>query len=225
MPTGKWEFNAEVTAVFDNMLERSIPDYWGMRSLTTALAIRYAQEDTCIVDLGCSRGAGLKPIIDALGDKCGYLGVEVSEPMREAAKQEIGHVTEITDIDLRDDYPMVKASVTLAILTLQFTPIEYRHKIVQRAYDMTTEGGAFILVEKILGSNHQMNEMLVEEYYKVKGEHGYTPDQINTKRRSLEGVLVPVTAKWNEDLLHTAGFRHVEPFWRHLNFAGWIGVK
>jgi tRNA (cmo5U34)-methyltransferase len=36
---------------------------------------------------------------------------------------------------------------------------------------------------------------------------------------------VPVTAAWNEDLLQQAGFRHVECFWRWLNFGGWIAVK
>jgi tRNA (cmo5U34)-methyltransferase len=225
MPTGKWEFNAEVTEVFDNMLERSIPDYHGMRSLTTQLAIKYSQPDTTIVDLGCSRGAALKPIIDALGEKCGYLGIEVSAPMREAAKHEIGYMAEIADIDLRDEYPMVRASVTLGVLTLQFTPIEYRQKIVQHVYDTTVDGGAFLLVEKILGSDHSMNTMLVDTYYGMKGEHGYTPEQINTKRRSLEGVLVPVTSKMNEELLWSAGFKHVEPYWRHLNFMGWIATK
>lgn len=225
MPTGKWEFNAEVTEVFDNMLERSIPDYHGMRSLTTALATKYAQADTTIVDLGCSRGAALKPIIEAVGDKCGYLGIEVSDPMREAAIKEIGEFAEIYNLDLRDDYPLVRASVTLGVLTLQFTPIEYRQKIVQSVYDTTTQGGAFILIEKILGSDHAMNTLLVDTYYGLKGENGYTPDQINMKRRSLEGVLVPVTADWNVDLLRTAGFKHIEPFWRHLNFMGWIAVK
>lgn len=225
MPTGKWEFDAAVTKVFDNMLERSIPDYHGMRFLTTALAIKYAQPDTTIVDLGCSRGAALKPIIQALGDQCGYLGIEVSEPMREAAKQEIGQFAEIANIDLRDEYPNVKASVTLGVLTLQFTPIEYRQKIVQHVYDTTADGGAFILVEKILGSDYPMNNLLVDTYYGLKGENGYTPEQINTKRRSLEGVLVPVTADWNVDLLRTAGFKHIEPFWRHLNFMGWIATK
>lgn len=224
-PTGKWEFNAEVTEVFDNMLERSIPDYWGMRNLTTQLAIRYAQPDTCIVDLGCSRGAALKPIIEKLGDKCGYLGIEVSAPMRRAAIEEIGNIAEIADIDLRDDYPTVESSVTLGVLTLQFTPIEYRQKIVQRVYDSLTDNGVFILVEKILGSDHRMNEMLVDTYYGLKGENGYTPEQINLKRRSLEGVLVPVTADWNVDLLRRAGFKHIEPFWRHLNFMGWVAVK
>jgi tRNA (cmo5U34)-methyltransferase len=42
---------------------------------------------------------------------------------------------------------------------------------------------------------------------------------------SLEGVLVPVTARWNEELLHQEGFASVDCFWRHLNFAGWVAVK
>ena len=42
---------------------------------------------------------------------------------------------------------------------------------------------------------------------------------------SLEGVLVPVTAKWNEQLLRSAGFAEVDMFWRWMNFAGWVAVK
>jgi tRNA (cmo5U34)-methyltransferase len=42
---------------------------------------------------------------------------------------------------------------------------------------------------------------------------------------ALEGVLVPVTAAWNEQLLKGAGFSQVECFWRWMNFAGWVAVK
>ena len=86
-------------------------------------------------------------------------------------------------------------------------------------------GGVFIIVEKILGRDSALNDLFVELYYKSKGSNGYTEEQINTKRISLEGVLVPVTADWNEQLLLNAGFKHVECFWRSLNFAGWIGQK
>ena len=49
--------------------------------------------------------------------------------------------------------------------------------------------------------------------------------QIRDKRKSLEGVLVPVTAKWNEDILRQCGFRKVDCFWRCLNFAAWVAIK
>jgi tRNA (cmo5U34)-methyltransferase len=225
MPIGKWEFNNEVTAVFDDMLERSIPDYFGMRRTTTELALRFIQDETYVVDLGCSRGAALKPIIEASKKKLNFLGIEVSEPMRAAALKELTGKAEIVDLDLRDLYPNVSASVTLSVLTLQFIPIEYRQRIIQNAYDNTIDGGAFLLVEKVLGADAFSDRLLVETYYDRKGENGYSTDQITAKRRSLEGVLVPVTADWNVEMLKQAGFKHIECYWRNLNFAAWIGIK
>jgi tRNA (cmo5U34)-methyltransferase len=55
--------------------------------------------------------------------------------------------------------------------------------------------------------------------------NGYTEAEVERKRLALEGVLVPVTAAWNEDLLFGAGFTSVDCFWRYLNFAGWVAVR
>lgn len=224
LPEGKWEFNQAVTEVFDEMLERSIPDYEGMRDTTTELAVKFAQPDTAIVDLGCSRGAALKPIYNVLGDSVSYTGIEVSPSMLAAAITEIPFA-EIFDTDLRHDYPAVDPSVVLSVLTLQFIPIEYRQKIVSQVYNSLRPGGAFLLVEKILGRDSVTNELFIETYLDRKGANGYSQEEINRKRQSLEGVLVPVTSLWNEDLLKLAGFSHVECYWRHLNFAAWIGIK
>lgn len=224
LPSGKWKFDEAVTEVFDNMLERSIPDYEGMRRTTTELATRFAKPNTAIVDLGCSRGAALKPIEKELGKSVSYFGIEVSEPMRKAAIKEIPFAT-ILDTDLRSSYPPVSASVTLSVLTLQFIPIEYRQQIIQRVFDTTIPGGAFLLVEKVLGSDSFTNQMLIETYLSRKGQNGYTAEQIQRKRESLEGVLVPVTADWNLELLRSAGFKNIECYWRHLNFSAWIAVK
>ena len=54
---------------------------------------------------------------------------------------------------------------------------------------------------------------------------GLYTEEIERKRLALEGVLVPMTAHWNEDLLRQAGFQQVECFWRYLNFAGWLAIK
>lgn len=225
--SGRWEFDEAVTAVFDDMLARSIPGYEEMRRTTTELSLRFAQPNTAIVDLGCSRGAALEPIVEALGPANVFVGVEVSAPMREAAVERFRNVVNaaIYDLDLRDEYPSAAASVTLAVLTLQFIPIEYRQRIIADAWERTVPGGVFLLVEKVLGSDAFADRTLVETYLERKGENGYTPEQINAKRRSLEGVLVPVTADWNVQLLERAGWTHVECYWRCLNFGAWIGVK
>jgi tRNA (cmo5U34)-methyltransferase len=230
LPDGKWAFDESVRHVFDDMLARSIPQYEVMRRACFNMACRYVQPRTAIVDLGCSRGEAIKLLLDRFGANNRFVGVEVSKPMLEAARERFkGYIdcgmVEIRDLDLRTGYPPVKASVTLGVLTLQFTPIEYRQRIVSDAYNCTIEGGAFIVAEKVLGASAGIDAGMVETYYAMKHEHGYTEEEIQRKRLSLEGVLVPVTAKWNEDLLTGAGFRQVDCFWRWMNFAAWVAVK
>ena len=97
--------------------------------------------------------------------------------------------------------------------------------MVQEVYDRTLPGGAFILVEKVLGSSAPVDAILTDLYEDLKRRNGYSQQNIDRKRLSLEGVLVPLTAGWNENLLRRAGFGDVECFWRSLNFAGWVAVK
>ena len=59
----------------------------------------------------------------------------------------------------------------------------------------------------------------------MKAANGYSQEEIERKRLALEGVQVPLTASWNEQTLRAAGFRHVEMYWRHLNFAAWLAVR
>lgn len=225
-----WEFDEQVTQVFDDMLRRSIPQYDVMRKTCFDVACRYVQPDTSIVDLGCSRGEALAPLVDHFGERNRYVGVEVSPPMLTASKARFKEyidrgIVKINDLDLRKDYPQVSASVTMSVFMLQFTPIEYRAHILRRIYEHTEEQGVFILVEKVLGSSAAMDELFVDQYYALKSRNGYNDDEIRRKQLSLEGKLVPVTAAWNEELLRSSGFDEIECFWRWMNFAGWIAVK
>lgn len=229
-PGQHWEFDADVTAAFDDMLQRSIPQYEVMRRTVFELACAFVKDKGTIVDLGCSRGEALAPFVAKYGAYNQFVGVEVSEPMLEAARERFkGYIScglvDIRALDLRTAYPPVQACVTLCVLTLQFTPLEHRQRILRTIYKHTQPGGALILVEKVLGATADLDALMVDRYYTLKAENGYSQEQIERKRLSLEGVLVPVTAAWNEELLKGAGFTHVDCFWRWMNFAGWIAVK
>lgn len=231
MPDGKWEFNQEVTDCFGEMLERSIPAYADMRELVKRIGKRFVKRKTTIVDLGCSTGEAVQPFISAFGCQNQYKLYDVSEPMLEACREKFkGWINEgfltVESFDIRNGLPpMLVTSLVLSVLTLQFTPIEYRQKIIQSVYDSLEPGGALILVEKVLGNDFALDSMMVDEYYRIKAENAYTQEQISAKRKSLEGVLVPITAHWNEQMLRDAGFRHIDCFWRYLNFAGWVAIK
>jgi tRNA (cmo5U34)-methyltransferase len=226
----RWAFDDAVTGVFDDMLRRSIPQYEVMRRAVFDVGVEFVQPDTSIVDLGCARGEALAGFIATFGPANRYLGIDTSAPMLDAvagrfADDVAAGRARFVNLDLRCEYPDARASVTLCVLTLQFTPLEYRQRILQDIYRTTVPGGALILVEKVLGATPDLGRIMIRHYHSLKAEHGYTAEEIERKRLSLEGVLVPVTARWNEEMLHSAGFRDVDCFWRWMNFAGWIAVK
>ena len=204
-PGEKWEFNGEVAACFANMLERSIPDYRSMRALTYKLGERFIQPETLIVDVGCSTGLAVEPFVAKYGQSNNFLLVDNAPAMVEYLPFE------------------QKSSLVLSVLSMQFMPTSYRPRMLKQIYDGLTDGGALIFVEKILSEN--MDDLMVDLYYEMKRENGYSEEQIMSKRRSLENVLSPLKADWSVDMMRTAGFRQVDMFWRCLNFCGWIAVK
>jgi len=234
-PAGaRWQFDDEVTRVFEDMLRRSIPQLDVMRGLVADLAWRYAIPGTAIVDLGASRGDAVAPVVAraaAEDRRFVFELVEVSAPMAEVLRSRFPDAdgapeVNVHEFDLRAGYPETQAaSVTLCVLALQFTPIQHRQRILRDAYRRTLPGGALILVEKVLGSDAEADETLVELYHDLKERNGYSREEIDRKAASLEGVLVPVTAKWNEELLKGAGFHSVECVWRFLSFAAWVAVR
>jgi len=225
----RWEFGQSVAEVFDEMLERSIPQYESMRGLVTEVAAAYRQPNTDIVDLGTSRGEALRPLIDQFGATNGYVAVETAPAMvaafRERFEALIGRgVVRLLELALRNRFPACRASVVLSVLTLMFVPINHRQRIVADAYDSLLPGGALVLVEKVLGEG-RLNDLMVDRYHSMKERNGYSREEIARKALALEGVQVPLTASWNEEMLRRAGFVAVDCFWRWWNFAGWVAAK
>jgi len=241
MPGARWAFDESVTECFDDMLARSIPEHEEMRRVVAQLSRLFVRPGAAVVDLGCSRGETIARVRDACkvdGDPNRWIewhGLEVSPPMLAAARERFRDDSSVTIVehDLRRGIPSpsLPTSLVLSVLTLQFTPIEYRQQIVASVYDLLSRGshrhdrpGAFILVEKVLGASARIDASLVDAYYDRKRASGYSDAEIERKRHALEGVLVPVTARWNEDLLRGAGFVEVDCVWRCLNFAAWLAV-
>jgi tRNA (cmo5U34)-methyltransferase len=198
-----------------------------MRRTVELVGRRLVQPGTDVVDLGCSRGESIAPFVDP-SVRC--VGVEVSPPMLAAARRRFrGEVAEglveLLDLDLRDGYPEVRSSLALLVLTLQFTPVEDRPRILRAVADHTVPGGGILLVEKVGGDTPALDRLLVGLHEELKHANGYTQEEIDRKRMSLAGVLVPLTAAENEELLRGAGFGEVECVWRALNFAAWVGVR
>ena len=239
VPKEKWEFDGDVTAAFDDMLRRSIPQYSVMRETVLAVGSKIAIRKTAIVDLGASRGEAIAPFISHFGAYNTYHCVEVSPPMLEVLRTRFASydgssdpfgkpLIQIHEVDLRDrkKYPPVYASLTLAVLTLMFTPINYRPQILKSIYDWTVRGGGTIIVEKVLGETSTVEDLLTGVYHDYKvARGGYSDEDVERKKLSLEGVLVPLPAEYTERMIRAAGFESVECIWRWMNFAAWVALK
>ena len=231
-PMGKWEFNKSVTDCFDNMLQRSIPQYDIMRDAVYNLGCKILNEhkNKNILDIGCSNGLALVPFVNKYNVDAKFKGLDISETMLEEAEKRFknyikNNIVSIQNLDLRNSFPHDVYSLIMSVLTIQFIPIEYRQNIIQNIYDNLNDGGCFIMVEKVLGSCSIINNIMVDEYIYLKEKNGYSKEQIERKKLSLEGILVPMTSNWNLDLLKQAGFKKIDVFWRWMNFEGYICIK
>lgn len=223
-----WEFNEEVSEVFSDMLSRSIPAYDNMRELTYRMARNFVRFHSNVLDIGCSTGLSALSLIDSPEAKnADFTMIDISKPMLDKCRElyKDRKNVDVIEWDITDGCPVFKCSVVICCLTLQFTPIEYRQKIVSSIYDSLQKGGALFLVEKVIGNSHSIDKVMTKEYYDIKRENSYTEEQIVNKRKALAGTLVPLTIKMNESLLQTAGFSKVDTYWRYLNFCGIIAVK
>jgi tRNA (cmo5U34)-methyltransferase len=229
-PDGAWTFDGDVTSSFDEMLDRSIPDLRNMRRAVSDVVARFARPSTWVVDLGSSRGSQVADFLAVLPPGVRVCASEVSAPMLDVLRTRFapevadGRV-DVLDLDLRRSYPHRAASATTSVLALQFVPIEHRQRILRDAFRNTVPGGVFVLVEKVLGADAEIDAAMVDLYHRFKRGNGYAREDVERKRLSLEGVLVPVTARWNEELLRSAGFVSVDCFWRWMNFAAWIAIR
>jgi tRNA (cmo5U34)-methyltransferase len=231
-PEGKWSFDEGVTKVFEDMISRSIPGYSTMRDCVVRVAypILTKTKSPFLLDLGCSRGETIYQILNSLPNQntVTAVGVDSSEPMIDVATESFSNFDNVNfvhaDLQAADITPG-KYSLITSVLTAQFIPLDVRQDFFQRVNSGLSFDGAFVVVEKILGESPVSQGFLVDIYHTYKSDSGYTEEQIEEKRKALQGVLVPLRGSENERMLKDAGFTNVQRFWQCLNFAGWIAFK
>ena len=86
-------------------------------------------------------------------------------------------------------------------------------------------GGAFIIFEKVRGSDARFNDYMTQIYNDFKLKNGFSEEEIINKTKSLKGVLEPFSTKGNYDLLKRAGFKDVITIFKWNNFEGILAIK
>ncbi len=197
------------------------------------LALQFvpAQEGS-VCDLGCSTGTTLDLILSS--PACpptthGY-GVDNAEAMLDQAREKLApHVrarrVTLTTADLDSDLQLPDVNVVLMNWTLQFVRPIHREGLLKRIYSSIRTGGALLMAEKVLVEDSLLNRLYIELYYRYKARQGYTAEEIQRKRESLENVLVPYRVEENIELLKRVGFTTVDTCFRWFNWAAFVAIK
>ena len=225
-------FGKETAAVFDDMLDRSVPFYSEMQRMTAELVADFAQPHTKIYDLGCSTCNTFLQVGPLLPKEMDlrFVGLDSSQEMLDKARAKLmrsdfNHAYELNFADLNEHVQIDNASVVILTLTLQFLRPMYRERLMNRIQRGMTDGGALILVEKVLGEDSMFNRLFIKHYYEMKKRNGYSELEIAQKREALENVLIPYRHGENVELLRNAGFRHIDVFFKWYNFCCTIAIK
>lgn len=225
-----FEFGDEVVAVFDDMVNRSVPFYGEIQRMLAELSREWSAKDTRVYDLGVATGNTLLAMDPFLDPSVGVVGIDDSEEMlaqcrEKFAAEGVSRESEFVREDISRSVTIRNASVVVLCLTLQFIRPLHRERLVRSIHRQMNEGGCLLLVEKLLCEDPVLNRRYIKYYYDFKRRMKYSDMEISQKREALENVLIPYTLEENEALLGGCGFREVETFFRWYNFAGMIALK
>ncbi|MBW6487866.1 carboxy-S-adenosyl-L-methionine synthase CmoA [Sulfurimonas sp.] len=223
----QFEFDEEVAAVFDDMLQRSVPFYKESQKITEFFALKQLEEGGVAYDLGCSTATLLINISRKLKKSATLIGLDNSEAMLEQARKKCEAFR--ADIELANadilEYEYKEADLFISNYTLQFIRPLIREELVKKISASLKKEGIFIFSEKVISHHSKLNKDLIECYYDFKKEQGYSEYEIMQKREALENVLVPYSEDENIKMAKNCGFSHCEVVFRWANFATFIAIK
>ena len=223
-------FDEKVAAVFDDMIQRSVPGYATVIAMTKVIAQEYASASSRCYDLGCSLGASTLAIRHGINEPdCRIIAVDNSPAMIDKCRQLIEADDGITPVDIIEsdilDVNIENASVVVMNFVMQFLSPERRDAMMQKVYDGMTAGGVLILSEKIAYHDIDEEKFQISMHHNFKKLHGYSDLEVSQKRKALENVMIPDTLQTHRKRLEDAGFESSYVWFKCFNFMSLAAFK
>lgn len=222
-----WSFGKNIAPKFDNHIKKSVPMYKDSQWLCKELSDYFVKENSIIYDIGCSTGSFLKQI--AIRHKAKknvkYYGIDIVKQMITYAKKynKIKNI-EFLNKDIKK-FKLKKNDFTISFYTLQFINQNYRQAMINKIYKNLNWGGAFFFAEKVRSYDARTQDMMNEIYKEWKYNNGFSNEEINSKTKSLKGVLDPFSTKGNLELLKRAGFKDISTVAKFVCFEVFLAIK
>ena len=216
-------FTEEVTAVFPDMIRRSVMGYETMVPVTGLAAARHLGRRGLAFDLGCSLGATTLAILQQNNSTDIRIhGIDSSAPMIEGAQQAISDPrAEFRLQDIRDT-DVSGADVVVLNLVLQFLEPAERLPLLRNIKTQMQSTGLLIVSEKVRHSYPEEHQYYDELHLAWKKANGYSELEIAQKRSALENVMQIDTEADHETRFRAAGFTRIRQWYRCMNWASFL---
>ncbi len=225
-----FQFDASVSAVFDDMVDRSVPGYRTLIANIGPLGKHFIQAHSRCYDLGCSHGAAALSVFK----HCKLEGLEIIAVDNATAM--IEHCAQLvlqqnaqdiirTQCDDIQNITINNASMVILNLTLQFIAIQQRQEILQNIYAGLNANGVCLITEKIVLPDPAQEDLLHTLHTGFKSANNYSDLEISQKRKSLENVLLRESLDSHIARLTKIGFTQVVPWFQCFNFVSLLAIK
>ena len=225
-----FSFNEEVTEVFEDMIDRSVPGYTSSLRLIENLSQKYFIEGTHCYDLGCSLGASTISLIKAIGKREGRVfAIDNSPAMLAECEKKCSDLIKTGNVKfIKQDVneaQIDKASVVVINFVLQFLNSKDRDGLLKKVFLGMKQGALLILSEKIHFDNKFRNQTVDNLHHQFKSNNGYSKMEISRKRDALEGVLMTDLETLHWQRLESTGFKKIRKIMTNLNFMTLVAEK
>jgi tRNA (cmo5U34)-methyltransferase len=221
-----WSFSGDIPLNFDDHVARSIPLYKEGHALIKDLSDFFLRDNSVCYDIGCSTGSLLALLAEHNQEKnIRYIGLDIESDMIMLAKNR--HKFKNIDFIHANiaEEKLKKADLIISYYTIQFIHPMYRQDIFDKIYESLNWGGAFLLFEKVRGTDARFQDIISQLYIDFKMKNNFTAEEIISKSTSLKGVLEPYTEEANIDYLTRAGFKDYMSILKYLSFEGLLAIK
>ena len=218
---------------FDKHIQQSIRGYDNLMEDVISLSRYFVEDNTNIVDIGCSSGKNTQAMMEYNSDHsplAKYIGVEVADGFKQDLKDRTKKMNSagLTNVEfIMEDirkFQFKKCNLITSIFTLQFMPKKDRKDVIENIYHGLNTGGAFIFAEKTICESALVQDMITFNYYDYKRK-SFDAEDIMDKERTLRNIMKPLTWGQLEHMISYAGFTTIQPFWRNHSFVGAIALK
>lgn len=207
-----------------------MPFYLEGHEFILSISDYFVKDNSILYELGSSTGELTIKLAEyhKHRNETNFFGLEVESEMIEKARIKSDQLN-LKNIEfLKEDillFPYEKSDLIVSYYTLQFVRPSIRQDLINKIYESLNWGGAFILFEKVRGSDARFQDIFTGLYNDYKLKQGFFSDEIINKSKSLKGVLEPFSTQGNLDLLIRAGFKDTISVMKYLCFEGFLAIK